>query len=283
MRMLIALGVTVQAVALVTTAPEAVELKPATLTAFERYVALTEARMAGEVDGRSPFLWADRQPDAARRTIFERLHRREIVSERVETRDGRNAIQIKDGMIHHWVGTVLLPGVRLDRAMTFLRDYDRYAERFAPTIQRSRILRKDDRQFVVQMRTWGKKMTVTAVHDADYVIEYRRLSPSRMYTKSVATNIRHVESAGKPDERPVPGDQSSGLLWRLNTYCWFDERAEGTYEQCESISLTRSAPFGTGWLVNRFVEEIPRETLEFTLSRVRDGVLKSGPMAVNRP
>jgi hypothetical protein len=275
--------VTVQTLALLAAAPEAVELKPATLTVFEKYVALTEARMAGEVDGRSPFLWADRQPEAIRRAIFDRLGRREIVSEPLETRDGRTEITIKNGMIHHWVGTVLLPGVSLDRAMTFLRDYDRYDQRFSPTIQRSRILRTDDRQFVVQMRTWGKKMTVTAVHDADYVIEYRPLSPSRMYTKSVATNIYHVEHAGEPGERRVPGDQSSGYLWRLNTYCWFDERREGTYEQCESISLTRSAPFGTGWLINRFVEEIPRETLEFTLSRVRDGLAKSAQAAVSRP
>jgi hypothetical protein len=133
------------------------------------------------------------------------------------------------------------------------------------------------------MRTWGKKMTVTAVHDADYVIEYRRLSPSRMYTKSVATNIHHIEDAGEPAERRVAGDQSSGLLWRLNTYCWFDERAEGTYEQCESISLTRSVPFGLGWIINPFIEGIPRETLEFTLSRVRDGLAKSAEAAVSRP
>ena len=283
MRIPVVLAVTVQAVALLAAGLEVVELKPSTLTVFEKYVALTEARMAGEVEGRSPFLWADRQPEATRRAIFDRLGRREIVSEPLETRDGRTEIKIKNGMIHHWVGTVLLPSVTLDRAMTFLRDYDRYEERFSPTIQRSRILRQDDRQFVVLMRTWGKKMTVTAVHDADYVIEYRRLSPSRMYTKSVATNIHHVEDADEPGERRVPGDQSSGYLWRLNTYCWFDERREGTYEQCESISLTRSVPWGLGWALNRFVEDIPRETLEFTLSRVRDGLAKSAPATVSRP
>ena len=281
MRVPVLLAVAVQAVALSVGLPAAVDLKPATLAAFEKYVALTEARMTGEVEGRSPFLWADRQPEPDRRAIFARLGRREIVSERLETRDGRNEVRISNGLIHHWVGTVLLPNVSLDRALTFLRDYDRYAERFSPTIQRSRILRQDDRQFVVQMRTWGKKV-LTVIHDADYVIEYRRLSPSRMYTKSVATNIHEIQNAGEATERRVPGDQSGGFLWRLMTYCWFDQRAEGTYEQCESVSLTRSAPFGTGWLVNRFVEEIPRETLEFTLSRVRQGLETTGA-AASRP
>jgi hypothetical protein len=31
-------------------------------------------------------------------------------------------------------------------------------------------------------------------------------------------------------------------------------------------------PFGFGFLINPFVNDIPRETLEFTLSRVRAGL-----------
>jgi hypothetical protein len=271
MRVSTMLAVSAMGAALLSEGAAAVELKPATLRAFEQYVALTEARMTGEVEGRSPFLWVDRLPAAQRAATLARLGRGEIVSERLVTRRGSQKIEVDDGMIHHWVGTVLLPGVPLTRAATFLQDYDRYAQLFSPTIQRSRILGKQDGRFVVQMRTWAKKV-LTVVHDADYHIEYRPLGPTRLYTRSVAMNIHHVESAGEPDERRVPGDQSSGFLWRLNTYCWFEERAEGTYEQCESISLTRSVPFGFGFLINPFVNDIPRETLEFTLSRVRAGL-----------
>jgi hypothetical protein len=55
-------------------------------------------------------------------------------------------------------------------------------------------------------------------------------------------------------------------------WCSFDGRAEGTYEQCESISLTRGIPFGLGWIVGPFVNSIPRETLELTLGGIRDGL-----------
>jgi hypothetical protein len=274
-----ALAVAIASGTLLTANLDAADLKPATLAAFDRYVRLTEARMAREVEGRSPFLWIDRQPDARRGALLDRLRGRGIVSDRLETRDGSARIDVSGGMIHHWIGTVLLGGVSLDRAMTFLRDYDRYAERFGPTVQRSRVLRQDDRQYVVRMRTWARKKLVTVVHDADYVIDYRRVSPARMYTRSVATNVFHVESAGEPDERPIPGDRSSGYLWRLQTYCWFEERAEGTYEQCESISLTRAVPFGFGWALNWLIDEIPRETLEFTLGRVRDGLAATDPRA----
>jgi hypothetical protein len=249
------------------------ELKPSTLASFNRYVRATEARMDAEIGGRSAFLWIDRRPVNERSAYHDRLARGEIVSARLETRDGTKTIEVEDGLIHHWVGTVLLPGVKLDRAMAFVQDYVRYPEVFAPLIQRSRVLSATPTHFDVSMRTSMHKV-VTVVIDADYSVDYRRLSASRLYTKSEAKNIFQVESAGQADEKRVPGDESSGYLWRINTYCWFDERDEGTYEQCESISLTRGVPFGFGWLVNPFVSGIPRETLEFTLGRVRAGLAK---------
>ncbi len=123
------------------------------------------------------------------------------------------------------------------------------------------------------MRTWTKKV-ITVVMDADYVVDYTRVSASRVWTKSVATNIREIQAAGEPGEKAVPGDQAGGYLWRLNNYCSFEERPEGTYEQCESISLTREPPFGLGWMIKPFITGIPRETLEFTLGHVRAGLSK---------
>jgi hypothetical protein len=83
-----------------------------------------------------------------------------------------------------------------------------------------------------------------------------------------------VEDPGRPGEQRTPADRGRGFLWRLNTYCWFDQRPEGVYEQCESISLTRDVPFGLGWMITPFITSIPRETLEFTLGQVRAGVAK---------
>jgi hypothetical protein len=61
-------GTTLVALAIVSlsVALAARELKPATLAAFDKYVKLTEARMADEIHGTSPFLWIDRQPEADR-------------------------------------------------------------------------------------------------------------------------------------------------------------------------------------------------------------------------
>lgn len=250
---------------------DARDLKPKTLAAFDRYVHVTEARMDREVRGESPFLWLDRQPAAERTALATRLAQGEVLSARLETRDGPRAIDVDGGLIHHWIGTVLIPKVTLDRAEAFVQDYAQYGARFAPLVQRARIVNRTGDRFDVAMRTWAKKV-LTVVLDANYVVEYRRLDPSRLYTKSVATNIFQVDHAGEPKETRTAADATNGFLWRLHTYCWFEERAEGTYEQCESISLTRDVPFGLGWMIKPFITGIPRETLEFTLTQVRRGL-----------
>ena len=252
-------------------AAPAVELKPATAAAFDRYVTLTEARMAGEMSGASPFLWIDRQPESSRRALLDRLKKGQVVSASLETRDGGKAIEAPDGMLHHWVGTVLIPNTSMDRVMAFVKDYPKYPAHFGPMIQRATVQKQTPERFDVTMRTWAKKV-ITVVIDADYGVDYRTLTPTRVATKSVASNLFEVAGAGTSGEKRTPADKGEGYLWRLNTYCWFDQRAEGVYEQCESMSLTRDIPFGFGWIVRPFVTGIPRETLEFTLGKVRAGV-----------
>lgn len=251
--------------------PSTAQLRPATTEAFTRYVQLTESRIADEVDGRSPFLWVDRQPAAQRARLLERLRNGEVVSDRLETRDGRSKIGVDDGMIHHWIGTVLIPDVSVAEVREFVQDYPRYPAHFTPLIQRTNVVDRRAESFRVHMRTWMKKV-ITVVVDADYVVDYHHLDATRMYSRSEAHDIHIVEDADSSGEQRVPADETDGLLWRLNTYCSFEQRAEGTYEQCESVSLTRGIPLMLRWLISPFVTGIPRETLAFTLGQVRERI-----------
>jgi hypothetical protein len=251
------------AVLALATAPSEADLRPPTLAAFERYVTLTEARMAGEMSGASPFLWIDRQADG-RQALLEKLKRGEVVSAPLQTRDGKAEIAVPDGLIHHWVGTVLLPGATIDRVMAFVKDYPKYPARFAPMIQRARVLAITG-SLRRRHRTWPEGLI--GVIDADYGVDCT-LRPTSVVSRS-ASNI-YVEDLAR--RRRTPADRGQGFLRRLNTYCWFDQRPEGVYEQCESISLTRDVPTGLGWLIRPFITSIPRETIEFTLGKVRAGV-----------
>jgi hypothetical protein len=259
----------------------AVDLKPKTLAAFDRYVKLTEDRIATELDGRQPFLRVKRLTAAGQADAMARLERGEVVSERLQTWENGKKIEADDAMIHHWIGSVLLPGVSLAKARAVVERYDQYPRILGPMVVRASVRQHTGNDFVVQMRTSVTKV-LTVVMDADYHITYRTISPTKLYTKSVAKDVFEVKSAGEKDENLIAGDKSSGFLWRLNTYCSFEELPAGTVEQCESISLTRDAPFGTGWLINRYVNSIPRETLAFTLGRVREEAVKSIKTAPTR-
>ena len=107
-------------------------------------------------------------------------------------------------------------------------------------------------------------------------MRYTRITAARAHFRSYSTKIAEVQDAGTPSEKELPVGQDSGFLWRFYNYCSLEERAEGTYVQCESISLSRAIPTGLGWIVGPFVTSIPRESLEFTLGSMRSALGYSG-------
>ena len=61
----------------------------------------------------------------------------------------------------------------------------------------------------------------------------------------------------------------------MNTYWRIAEADDGVYLQCESISLSRSIPFGLGWLIGPFVTSIPKDSLDFVLTKSRQTLVAS--------
>ena len=94
----------------------AAELKDKTVAAWERYVAATERRIAGELDDAEGFLALDfvRGAAEARRKVLAG----DVVVERMEARDaaGRK-IKVPSGAVHHWRGSILIPGITLDELL----------------------------------------------------------------------------------------------------------------------------------------------------------------------
>ena len=248
------------------------QLKPATVAAFDRYVRFSEQRMAGEERTRA-FLKLDSLPAAQAAVARTQMKNGEVVIDRLETRDSGRVIAVPDGLIHHWVGTVFVPGVTLAQTVAFLQDYDHQTKYYAPDVERSRLVARNGNDFKVFLRLRKKKI-VTAVLDTDYDVMYRSLGAERAVCRSVSTRIAEVENAGTKNESEKPVGNDSGFMWRLNSYWRFEQREGGTYVQLEAISLTRDIPAGLSWLVAPFVNSIPRESLEFTLGRTRDGLMR---------
>ncbi len=250
------------------------QLKPHTVAAFDRYVRLTEARMEGELSDQRGFLFIDALDDTARRLKLAELRRGGLVIESLETLDGGRPVDIPDGLVHHWVGIVFVPGVTVGRAVEVMQDYDRHDEIFKPAMAHSALIsRTGDDTFRVSYRYYMKKViavTLNSEHEARFV----RPSPTRAYSRVVSTRIVEVENPGTPSEREKPVGNDGGFLWRINSYWRFLERDGGVYVQCESISLTRKIPAGFGWLIGPFVTSIPRESLTFTLETTRKALAR---------
>jgi hypothetical protein len=175
---------------------------------------------------------------------------------------------VPGGIIHHWIGTMFVPGATLTQTLSFMEDYDHKTEYFKPDIVLSKILQHQGDDYFVQLRFYKKKI-ITTVIDTDQEIHYHVVDATHAYSRSRTRRVQEVENAGRPDEKLEAQGHDRGFMWRMNTYWRFEEKDGGTYVECQAISLTRDIPTGLGWMVGSFVTSVPRESLTFTLTTAR--------------
>jgi hypothetical protein len=251
---------------------DAAELNPEAAQVFERYVQRTEQRLQTELPPGGDFLWVNSLPEARRAEAFAKLQRGEVMTERVAATNTAE-VQAPGALIHHWIGTVFIPGASLQQALAVVQDYDHHQKYYGPQVARSKALEHTGDDFKVYFRLTRKKI-VTVVLDTEYVVHYEHIDATRAQSRSYSTRIVEVEHPGEPNERQLPPGNDDGFLWRLDSFWRFAEADHGVYVQCEAISLTRDIPTGLGWLIGPFIESIPRESLEFTLRSTRAAVLR---------
>ena len=96
------------------------DLKPKTVEAFDHYVQLTESQIDSETASHGPYLWVERLPEDRRAAAEAQLRAGQVVIERLDTLDpddhGKRSTA-PDGMIHHWIGTVFIPGAKLAQTL----------------------------------------------------------------------------------------------------------------------------------------------------------------------
>jgi hypothetical protein len=250
---------------------DAVKLRPETVTAFDEYVKLTDARSNEELQRGTNLLWIDALPESDRTQAYEALRRGEVKVQRLETRENGQKIRCPGGMIHHWAGVVFIPGAKLQGVLRVLQDYDHHAQYYAPDVERSKIESHDDDHFLVFLR-FRRHKVITVVLNTQHDVRYFRDSVTREHSRSSAVRIAEVENPGKADEREKAPGEDGGFLWRMETWWRLEERDGGVYVQSEVVSLTRDIPRGLGWLIGPFVTSIPKETLTFTMEATRKAV-----------
>jgi hypothetical protein len=251
----------------------AADLKPETIAAYKHYLQITEANIDVDLARGEPYLWIDSLPAPTRAADYAELRKGNPVIERLETLEHGKTISIPGGLVHHWIGTVFIPGATLAQTLDFMEDYNHKQDYFHPDIQRSKILRRDDDDFLVNLRFYKKKV-ITTVIDTDHQVHYHLVDPTHAWSRSHTTRIQEVENSGEATERLERQGHDRGFLWSMDTYWRFQEKDGGTYVECQSLSLTRDIPTGLGWMVGPFVTSVPRESLTFTLVTVRSAELR---------
>jgi hypothetical protein len=247
------------------------ELKPKTVAAFDKYVAATQERFAGELKPGGPFLYVDSFSAEERDSSYARLKNGEILIDKLTTRAPGADKDVPDGMVHHWVALVFVPGAKLEHVLKIVKDYDHRAELYKPEVITSRLISHQGNDYKIFLRLYQKKFT-TVVFNSNYDVQWGEVTPKQYYSNSISTRITQVKDSDHPDGPEYPVGQGSGYLWRLNTYWRFEEKDGGVYIQCEALSLTRDIPTGLGWLLKHLVTRIPKESLNKALGRTRDVV-----------
>ena len=241
----------------------AAELKDKTVAAWERYVAATERRIAAELEDTERFLGQDFGEDAdrARRAVLAG----DVFVDSMETRDadGRE-IKVPSGAIHHWRGSILVPGIALDELLHGLM-YVVGPEDMQDDVLESRLLARDGNRREVFLKV-RRQSVVTVHYNTEHRVVYTRNGAGRASSRSVSTRIAELEGVGSPAEREKPIGRDRGFLWRLNAYWRYHEVEGGVIVECESISLSRGVPPVLGWMIRPIINRTARAAMSDTLT-----------------
>lgn len=237
---------------------------------YENYAASVEKRIAQQHSNPDTYLATLNVGAAERANLEHQLRSGGLHVEPVN--DGTR--QVPSALLHHWRGAAFVRGARASDMLAILRDYNRLSTNYAPEVESSRLLSEHAGVATVAMR-FKKQMVATIVLDTEYDVRIGLTAPGEGYSVSRSTHIWEIDAAGTPHERRMTEGDDDGFLWRLNTYWSFLEVPDGLLIECEAISLTRDVPAGLGWLVAPVIQDMPRDSLKFTLTATRNA-LSSG-------
>lgn len=230
--------------------------------AFDRYIAAAEMRIWRGESSIASFLGST--ADTGRWTEGDSAADEVFINPA-----NPKPIEVSGGLIHDWVGVVLIPRASVPQVLRIVQDYDHFPRYYAPEVVASRLISRDGDDFHIFLRTREHRV-ITVVLDSEYDVKYGRLDSSHQFSFSRSRQITEVDNAGERNEHAA--SENHGYLWRLNSYWRFAQKGGDVVVECEAISLTRDIPVGLGWLIGPYISEIPRDALRSALIGTRDAV-----------
>jgi hypothetical protein len=110
---------------------------------------------------------------------------------------------------------------------------------------------------------------VTVVYNTEHAVRFGRDREGRGWSRSISTRVAEVAEPATPREWERPLGEDRGFLWRLNSYWRYEPVTGGVLVECESISLSRSAPALVRGAVQPLIDSVARGSMERTLLVMR--------------
>ena len=81
----------------------------------------------------------------------------------MSTRDNGKEIQVPEGLVHHWD----IPGATRDQVVALAQDYSRHPQFYAPDVQGTHVLAREDQHFSVYYRFY-RHAIITAISNTKF-------------------------------------------------------------------------------------------------------------------
>jgi hypothetical protein len=185
---------------------------------------------------------------------------------------GPNPKRVAGGLIHHWMGAIFMPNLKLDDVLEVTRDYDRYKDFYSPLVINSKAIARRGPVDVFSMLLMNKALLSKVALDAEYRATNVRVDDRRFYSVSRSTRVQEIEKYARPNERKIPEGEGTGCIWKLYSIARFEQRDGGVYVELEAVALSRDIPAALRFAVDPVVRRVSRNSLLTSLQQTGDAV-----------
>ncbi len=239
----------------------AATLKPETKAAWDEYLQAAFAAMQARLQPGAHFLWLDDEPERA-----EHIRTRGPYIEPMSRDIPR---KVPHGLIHDWLGVGFVPNAKIEDILQVVRDYDHYKDVYRPGVIGSMSHGTDGTKDLFSMRLVNRSVVAKTALDTDCAVSYFRVDDQHWYSISNTTHILEVDKFGTPEQRTLPEDTGTGLIWRLSSITRLEERDGGVYAELEALALSRDIPAAFRLIATPIVRRVSRDSLATSLHQTK--------------
>jgi hypothetical protein len=257
-------AVTLLLLATIALPAHAATLKRETVAAWNDYLQTANANLQDRVRPGGSFLWTLEDPERA-----ARVRGGEIV---IAPAPGQDPKKVPGGLIHHWMGAMFVPNLKLDDVLQVTRDYDHYQNFYRPSVVESKTLARSGTNDRFSMLLMNKAFFLKTALDTDYQATNMRLDDRRFYSIARTTRVQEVEDYGQPGECRKPEGEGVGYVWELYSIARLEQRDDGVYVELEAIALSRDIPAALRFVVDPVVRRVSRNSILTSLRQTEEAV-----------